>query len=494
MQDKLNSLQSERHVLSGLIKYPDLYFEINQIYTDELFFNNVHKAIYNVIGNLICKGERRGESLDIVLIANKINDLGIKFDDNINIFDYLNTFTFITISKNGCLETAKDLEKLRLCRDIFKTGENIIKEVKNNINKPIEEIIDNIDKMYHETVKLSSVKDSPKLLLANTIDLIESLAKNPVSEMGLITPHKDFNLKFGGLRTGNIYAFVSRSGEGKTTYLDDLAIQATQLNPGCKALILDTEMQTEDIKFRVASAISNIPQWWLETGNWINKKEYVESWNKAKKIIKENNPVYHLNVAGKPIQELCSLIRRWYYKHINKEKGESCIIVYDYIKITGEKDNQLKEYQLIGEKVNSLKELSLELNVPLLTACQLNRTAETGTDDSSAIALSDRLLWFATFVGIFRRKRLEEIQEHGQQFGTHALIPLKYRFQGREAFGHHDLIRTQDHNGNPKYVRNFLNYTVENFKVTEHGDLKLILRNQELRVIQGNEPEDNRDL
>ena len=103
-----------------------------------------------------------------------------------------------------------------------------------------------------------------------------------------------------------------------------------------------------------------------------------------------------------------------------------------------------KNMSLLAKKVNMLKELTLELDIPLLTACQLNRSAENGVDDSSAIAQSDRLQWFASFVAIFRRKSPEEISTEGREFGTHKLIPLATRFQGREAQGHTDLVRVAD--------------------------------------------------
>ena len=71
----------------------------------------------------------------------------------------------------------------------------------------------------------------------------------------------------------------------------------------------------------------------------------------------------------------------------------------------------------------------------------------------------------------------------GERFGTHKLIPLKTRFQGREAAGHQDLIRRRvseviygQRVENEKYVKNYLNFRVENFKVKEEGTLEDIVR------------------
>ena len=113
-----------------------------------------------------------------------------------------------------------------------------------------------------------------------------------------------------------------------------------------------------------------------------------------------------------------------------------------------------------------------------------NRNSTNLVDDSSAISLSDRLQWFATFVAIFRRKTLDEIALDGDRFGTHKLIPLKTRFQGRDAAGHQDLMRRRtidptSGQESERFVNNFLNFRVENFKVQEEGSLEDIIRHEE---------------
>ena len=74
------------------------------------------------------------------------------------------------------------------------------------------------------------------------------------------------------------------------------------------------------------------------------------------------------------------------------------MIIYDYVKMTGEKVGQnWAEHQVMVKKLTNSK-ISEEIEAPLFTAIQLNRTGENqnrrGTDivdDSSAISLSDRL-------------------------------------------------------------------------------------------------------
>ena len=118
---------------------------------------------------------------------------------------------------------------------------------------------------------------------------------------------------------------------------------------------------------------------------------------------------------------------------------------------------------------------------------QLNRTGERGransvVDDASAISLSDRLQWFASFVAIFRRKSLEELAMDGEDFGSHKLIPLKTRWQGKDAAGHQDLFQRRedpnDSNSDLIWVPNFLNFDVNNFDIEERGSVADIIRRE----------------
>lgn len=284
---------------------------------------------------------------------------------------------------------------------------------------------------------------------------------------------------YGGIRPGNLYAWVSRPKHGKSTILNDLAIKTTSMNPGCKALVLDTEMSTLDMKFRIASSITQIPVWYLETGNWKKSPNLYKLFQEKKsEILKIQNQVDHIQVSGKPIHEVVSIIKRWYFSKVGR--GNQCVVIYDYIKLTGESDKNKQEYQLIGDKVNSLKELCSELDIPILTACQLNRSAENGVDDSSAISQSDRLQWFASFVGIFRRKTVEEIASDGEEFGSHKLIPLATRFQGKDSAGHHDLVRIKE-GKKVKYAQNYVSFDIQNFNVEEKGTLEDIVSARALR-------------
>jgi replicative DNA helicase len=488
------SIQVERHVLGGLIRNPEIFFDVSRFISEKDFFNDVHTTIFSCIKDELNKNNK----IDKVLLAQKIKNLGISFKDEIDIFSYIEALFLTQINVQGTLNACKELSKIKVRRELFETAENVKKYVKDNPEDGIDSIVSKVDEIYNNKVSQYYIEGEPVNLFEEMENIIEEIGNNPREETGLKTPYNNFNNLYGGLKQGNIYSIVSRPGQGKSTWLNDIAYKtANMCNKNTKALILDTEMSTLDTQMRLVASISGVPLWFIETGNWRKNPEMIQkvrdAWPKVKGMTH-----YHYHVANKNIDEVASIIRRWYYTKAGR--GKQALIAYDYIKLTGEKVSQnWAEHQAIGEKIDKLKRISEEIKCPVITAMQLNRTGENFnrsanqvTDDSSAIALSDRMQWFASFVGIFRRKTQDEIQTDGEQFGTHKLIAIKTRFQGREGTGHHDLVRRRTGENEFKYFNNYINFEVGNFNVEERGTLREIVdaENERLDFDQGGQNED----
>ncbi len=482
----LYSIQIEKYVLGGLLKHPDVLSEVDSYLTLADFYNAVHQSIFSVIRN----SHIAGETVDRVLVSNKILSLGITAKDEVGIYNYLEAIEFSAPKPKAIPEYSRELIKYRIRREIDETASDIQDYAKNSREDSADDIIAKSDSIYSQKILSYELDDNPENVFESLLDDVEEAGENPSDDTGLVTPYPEFNRLFGGLRDANIYAIVSRPAQGKTTFINDICLKTSVINK-VPALILDTEMSTKEIKFRMAAAETGIPHWYLETGNWRKNEEMYKKFRDYQENFESkfnDSKYFHYHVKNKTVDEVCAIIRRWHMKHVGR--GNKCIIAYDYVKLTGEKvDKNWAEYQAIGEKIDKLKRISEELSAPIITAMQMNRSGESHnrnsrslTDDSSAISLSDRLQWFASFVGIFRRKTLDEIAVDGQDYGTHKLLPIKTRFQGKDAAGHQDLIRRpiiEENNGaevhREEWSYNYLNFEVSNFSVESKGSLQNIV-------------------
>jgi replicative DNA helicase len=468
----LYSIQVEKHVIGGLIQNPSIFTDVESFVSEKAFFVKPHDVIFSCIRSSILNNEK----IDKVLLAQKVQNLGIALKEDITIFDYIEAISFAPVTVEATVDACKELVKLRALREIEETADDIKKHVNKSINQPLDKTIVEIDKMYGDKINAFEFVQEPEELFFDIFETVEERGNNPIDDIGLETPFPEFNKKYGGYRGGNVYAVASRSGEGKSTFLNYVGAEVGRLNK-VPVLILDTEMTTEEMKFRNAAAFTGVPLWYLETGNWRKSPEMVEKVRRELPKLKQTYKVYHYYVGNKNIDEVISIVRRWYLSVVGR--GNQALVVYDYLKLTGEKVGQnWAEYQALGEKTDKLKRVSIEFNIPVLTAIQVNRTGETQgkasseiVDDGSVIAQSDRILWFVTWLAIFRRKTADEVLLDTPDSGTHKLIEIKARYQGREASGHNPYVKREMPDGSCKYVRTYLNYYVDNFRVEERGSI-----------------------
>jgi len=481
---KLFSYQTEKHVLGGLIRNPKILADLDVVISEKDFYSPVHSTIFSCVKNIAFEG---GE-IDPVTVAQKIKNLGISFKDDINIFDYIESISFTQISAKATVQASYDLKDKKIRRDLEKNAENVIDHLNSSLDKSISSVVADCDEIYSKNLnECFSLNDGPKVLLDGFIEEAEERANNPKEEVGFATPYSNFNRLYGGLREGCLYMIVARAGNGKTTYISDLARKTGELN-GTKTLILDTEMRTEDVEKRMFASMSEVPMWYIETSQWRNNKELhskVQSGFKKVKEFLSRKLVHHYYIGDKGIEEICSIARKWKMSEVGRD--ESCIIAYDYLETGGDTvTKNWAEYQVLGQKAKRLTELAKELNCPVVAATQSNRSGEgrkLGEQiTSSVVSGSDRVVWHADFAFFLARKTREEMQWDGEEFGTHILLKLKSRFQGRHATGHHDLVRRRDPNGSERYYENYMNLRIDNFNVSEEGTLHDIAERERMQL------------
>ena len=352
------SYECEMQVLSGLIKFPESYAELAPFISEEDFFNEssiVNKTIFSVIKQAI----NRGEKIDDVIISERVNSLGITFEDNLNIFDYVSALSMRVVSKSSTIEAAKELKKFTVKRGLCKSASEIITKIKSTPNtETYDSIIESADEIYNKNVNLfQEASDLPENIFDTMEEVMEERGENPIEEFGFMGPHASVNNLYGSLlRPGNITVIVARSGVGKTQFCMDFCTKTSAEYKNVPVLHFDNgEMSKEEIMNRQCAAISGVPLNLIETGKWrMAGDEVVSKMRTALKKVKDMK-FYYYNVGGMPVDGMINVIRRFYYSKVGR--GNRMILSFDYIKTTFEKFNTKTEWQVVGEMVDKFKRL-----------------------------------------------------------------------------------------------------------------------------------------
>lgn len=488
------SYECEQQLLSGLIKFPQSYAEIAPFISDEDFFSEssqVNKTIFCVLRQALSSGEK----IDDIVIAERVNSLGISFEDNINIFDYIKSLSMRRVSQESLIGSAKELKKLTVKRALCEAASEITHKIKDLPNtSSYSEIIESADDIYNRKVNLFQEGDDlPSNIFEDMESTMEERALNPVEEYGFMGPHQSINNLYGSLlRPGNITVIVARSGVGKTQFCMDFCTKTSVNYENIPVLHFDNgEMSREEIMNRQCAAISGVQLNLIETGKWRQEgEETVEKMRDALEKAK-NMKFYYYNVGGMSVDNMINIVKRFYYSKVGR--GNKMIFSFDYIKTTFENFNTKTEWQVVGEMVDKFKrlvqkEILYEGNpmIAMMTSVQSNRSGIVGSrnsdsvvDDESIVSLSDRIIQFSSHLFSLRQKTLDELQNEPTDFGTHRLTCIKHRHLGQDVYRALNPVEMPD--GSKK--KNSINLEINNFSVTDKGDLKDLADNMELHDI-----------
>lgn len=494
------NLELEKQLLAGLIKKPNDFAEIANLIDASDFYSN-QSNLHSTIFTIIKQANEAGDDIDEVIVAQRAASIGLSFSDNLNPADYIKSLALRKVPDGNILKTAKELKKFSIRRGIFNAAHKIANSMKTlGPECPYSEIIAKADNIYNSQINLYEVgQDVPVNIYDNMESLIEERGNNPITEFGMMGPHKKINEIYGSLlRPGNITVIVARSGIGKTQVCMDYATKVSAQYDVPVLHFDNGEMSQEELIIRQCAALSGVKAHLLETGEWRKAgKEVVDRVRAVWPIVK-NLKFYYYNVGGMDVDSMITVLKRFYYSKIGR--GNRMIFSFDYIKTSSESSFNKNEWQIVGEMVDKFKKCIqkeiLEDNnpvIPMITSVQSNRigitnnrSSDSVVDDESIVSLSDRIIQFCSHMFILRKKTVDELESEGRDFGTHKLINIKARHLGSDIAGALEPVRVAD----DALRSNFINLELHNFAITEKGDLRDIVRarnNAELQ--ESNEPE-----
>ena len=492
------NFELEKQLLAGLIKYPESFAEISNFVSNSDFYSkqsSLHSAIFRIIKQAIDVGDE----IDEIIIAQRVNEVGLSFEDNLNPSDYIKSLSLRKVPEGNILKTAKELKKYTIRREILESSQDIVKKMKNIApESSYRDIIEAADNVYNSRINLYEIgNDTPENIYEDMEALVEERGNNPVTEFGMMGPHQKINDIYGSLlRAGNITVIVARSGVGKTQFCMDYSTKVS-LQYGVPVLHFDNgEMSKEELIMRQCAALSGVPMHLLESGKWRQAGQDVVDkvrsvWPKVK-----NLKFYYYNVGGMDVDSMVNTLKRFYYAKVGR--GNQMVFSFDYIKTTSESVGNKSEWQVVGEMVDKFKKCVQKeiLNdgnpvIPMITSVQsnrygitTNRTSQNIVDDESIVSLSDRITQFCSHMFILRSKTTDEVETEGGRFGTHKLINVKARHLGSDIAGAVEPVSIGD-----SLRKNAINLDFNNFNITERGDLRDIAR-----VLNGEEDLDSNGI
>ena len=403
----------ERALMSYSFKRIDNFYTIISKMDEKDFLYPEHSTLFVLLKSLLSKGV---EKFDIAMLVEVARNEGCL--QSIGGIDYLQTINNMDVAEgnfNIYLNNVLEASTKYKLHGLLKEGiANVVENAKEG--KDSSDLMGAVENKILDLSTESKAVSEPKDFADGLVEYIEERKENRVEQIGISTGHVILNKQIDGLVPATLFVIGARMKEGKSAFLTNMALHIAFLE-GKTVLYIDTEMPYQQWRPRAVAAMSGIKERQIIHGGYSDEVHR----QIVKKCIErvDGSRLFHEYMPGYSVDKIIALYKKYKVKH------DLGVIMFDYLKEPDSKsvDRQRKEYQLLGDVTTALKDLAGELDIPAVTAVQLNRAKE--------IADSDRIARYADIIGLWSTREKDEIEKYGLDSGSHKLVVRNSRRGGQ---------------------------------------------------------------
>ena len=359
-----NNIDAEKALLGSLILDKDVIYDVVDIITEEDFFLESHRIIFQAVQILF----NTNQAIDLVTVKDELARAGKL--EAVGSTDYLSEITELGIITSHAKSHAKIISEKAMLRKLISASSEIMQrgyefEKADHLLDYAEQTIFNISQKKNKQ-GLVSVRE----VIKTAYDEIEAAHNNGGKLSGLSTGFIDLDKKTNGFQKSDLILVAARPSMGKTAFSLNLCLSAA-LKENASVAVFSLEMSKEQLIYRMLSSTSLLPIQDIRTGNlkeeeWISLTKAVGPITKAKMFIDDT--------PGINVMEMRAKCRR-----LKMEHGLDMIMV-DYLQLMSAAGKAESRQQEISAISRGLKAIAREMNCPVVALSQLSRAPELRAD------------------------------------------------------------------------------------------------------------------
>ncbi len=357
------AIDLEEAVLGALMLEQNALTAVIDILHPDVFYKESHKIIYAAIQRLFAKSE----AIDILTVTNEL-----KSSAELELIGGAYFITQLTgrVASTANIEYhARIIAQKYIQRELIRISSEIIKDA-------FEDTTDVFDLLDRAEKNLFSVSennfrrdyDNMQSLVRDAIKDIQAARDHEGNLRGVPSGFTELDRITAGWQKSDLIIIAARPGMGKTAFVLSMA-RNIAVDFNIPVAFFSLEMSSIQLVTRLISSETMLPADKLKKGT-LENYEWEQLNAKIGKLV--DAPLFIDDTPALSIFELRAKCRRLKAQHNIQ------MVVVDYIQLMSiGGDNKGNREQEISTISRSLKALAKELNVPVITLSQLNRSVET---------------------------------------------------------------------------------------------------------------------
>ena len=364
-----HSREAEEALLGSILVNPDLFNELGV--PAQAFYIHRHQFVWQAYQRLI----EKSRAIDLLTVSEELDDMG-RLDEiggpsylvallnqvptTLNAGDYAEIVREHH-ARRLLLSVANDMAKLAYSADLGTTellsaAEETLRKVSEQVSAPekLLDITEVVSDLYDDAIRRAELARDGK----------------PITSRRIATGLTDVDtLLKGGLRPGSLNIIAGRPGQGKSAWMQTVAMSA--LRQGNRVGFFSLEMTCQELAARIMASASGLD------ANLISEGLLMESQWEAFITALEGLHRGHLFMSDLSALTPANLRAQAY--QLQSRHGLDLLVV-DYLQLMRPGVHFHIREQEVAYCSRELKLLAGELRIPVLAAAQLNRASEVRVD------------------------------------------------------------------------------------------------------------------
>ncbi len=391
-----NDEAAEKAILGSILLDNSIINELSTILEPRDFFKTGHQELFQTMLDYF--NENSSSRIDLITLVdslNKKNKLEICGG-----LPYISSLTNEAPSSSTALIYANMIKKLSMRRRLI-TVATVLKDDAYDLTQDISTTIDNGENSLSTLAAKGNVAGeyySATKLLLDTINNIERRTSED-GFTGYSTGFNDLDKRLsGGFKEQDYVIIGARPSIGKTAFALTVALNMLTLN-NYRVGFLSLEMKATDLLERALTGISRVDFSHIRNG-LLTEAELSQIFDACDNLSKRK--FFIQDTPNMQLSDIRSQARKM------KREDDIQILFIDYIGLIQNTDNTVPRHEQIANISRTLKQLTRELNIPIVVLSQVGRQTDGQLPRLADLRESGSIEQDADIVILLHRNNAEE--------------------------------------------------------------------------------------
>ncbi|MGD1822405.1 MAG: replicative DNA helicase [Pleomorphochaeta sp.] len=387
---------AEKAILGSVLLDSSIMNELSTIIGANDFYKNGHRELFQTMLDYF--QDNPNNIIDIITLVDSLNK-----NNKLEVcggVSYLSSLTSDAPSSSNAIIYAKMIKKLSMRRKLI-TIATSLKDDAFDLTQDVSSSIDNGESLLSDLASNGNVAGdyvfAPDLLMS-VITTIQDRTKDD-SFIGYSTGFNELDKRLsGGFKEQDYVVIGARPSIGKTAFALTVALNMIIMH-SYRVGFLSLEMKATDLLERAITGISNVDFSHIRNG-LLTDNELEEIFEACDHLSKKE-----LYIQDTPNMQLNDI--RTQARKMKREKDIQLLFI-DYIGLIQNSDNSIPRHEQIANISRTLKQLTRELNIPIIVLSQVGRQTDGQLPRLSDLRESGSIEQDADVVILLHRNNAEE--------------------------------------------------------------------------------------